>query len=128
VRVGIDAVSGYVTGLEGLPLSTPRLVQPAELDGFESALLLDVRAKSEHAAGRIPGSSQLHGGRVLWNLDRLPAEGTIVTYCQSGVRSSVVASALRHEGYDVVELDGSYIGWVAQQKSQQKSRESAAAR
>ncbi|TFB50388.1 MBL fold metallo-hydrolase [Cryobacterium tagatosivorans] len=124
VRVGIDAVSGYVTGLEGLPLSTPRLVQPEELDGFESALLLDVRARSEHTAGHIPGSPQLHGGRVLWNLDQLPAEGTIVTYCQSGVRSSVVASALRHEGYDVVELDGSYLGWVAQQES----RESASIR
>jgi len=117
VRVGIDAVSGYVTGLEGLPLSTPRLIQPEELDGFESTLVLDVRAKSEHAAGHIPGSAQLHGGRVLWNRDQLPAQGTIVTYCQSGVRSSVIASAMRHEGYDVVELDGSYLAWVARQKS-----------
>jgi hydroxyacylglutathione hydrolase len=117
VRVGIDNVSGYVTGLEGLPISTPRTVRPADLDGFESALLLDVRAKGEHAAGHIPGSRQLNGGRVLWNLDRLPTGGTIVSYCQSGVRNSVVASTLRHQGYDVVELEGSYAAWAARQDS-----------
>ncbi|MEO6199998.1 MAG: rhodanese-like domain-containing protein, partial [Cryobacterium sp.] len=117
VRVGIDAVGGYVTGFEGLPLHTPGLIRPEALDGFDSVLLLDVRAKSEHTAGHIPGSPQLHGGRVLWNLDQIPDEGTIVTYCQSGVRSSVVASTLRHKGYDVVELDGSYLAWAAQQDS-----------
>ena len=123
VRVGIDSVSGYVTGLEGLPTTTPLLVEPADLDKYEFALLLDVRAKSEHAAGHIPGSPQLqlHGGRLLWNLDQLPTEGTIVTYCQSGVRSSVAASALRHEGYNVVELDGSYLGWIAQQESREST-------
>ena len=72
---------------------------------------------SEHTAGHIPGSTQLHGGRVLWNLDRLPEQGTIVTYCQSGLRSSVVASTLRHAGYDVVELEGSYAAWSAGQEA-----------
>ncbi|MET3161793.1 UNVERIFIED_ORG: hydroxyacylglutathione hydrolase [Arthrobacter sp. UYEF10] len=117
VRVGIDAVSGYVTGFEGLPAATPRLIQPEDLESFDSALMLDVRNRTEHAAGHIPGSSQLSGGRVLWNLDQLPADGTIVSYCQSGVRNSVVASILRREGYDVVELDGSYAAWAARQQT-----------
>ncbi len=115
VRVGIDAVAGYVTSIEGLPPSSPKLIQPDELDGFDAAMVLDVRNRTEHAAGHIPGSRQLSGGRVMWHLDELPASGTIVTYCQSGVRNSVAASALRRAGYDVVELDGSYAGWVAQQ-------------
>ncbi|MCG2622184.1 MBL fold metallo-hydrolase [Arthrobacter sp. I2-34] len=117
VRVGIDNVAGYTTGLGGLPAATPRLIQPEELEGFDAALLLDVRNKTEYAAGHIPGSKQLSAGRVLWNLDQLPAEGTIVTYCQSGVRNSVAASALRRAGYDVVELDGSYAAWTAWQES-----------
>lgn len=116
VRVGIDKVAGYVTGLEGLPISVPRLIQPEELEGFEAAMVLDVRNKTEHAAGHIPGSYQLSGGRVMWHLDELPAEGAIVSYCQSGVRNSVAASALRRAGYDVVELDGSYAAWAAQQQ------------
>jgi len=119
VRVGIDNVAGYVTSLEGLPLSTPKLIQPADLPDFGAAMVLDVRNRTEHAAGHIPGSHQLSGGRVMWHLDELPTEGAIVTYCQSGVRNSVAASALRRAGYDVVELDGSYTGWTAWQKARE---------
>ena len=119
VRVGIDQVAGYVTSLEGLPSSTPQLIQPEDLDNFEAAMVLDVRNRTEHAAGHIPGSRQLSGGRVMWNLDQLPADETIVSYCQSGVRNSVAASALRRAGYDVVELDGSYAGWAAWQQTRE---------
>lgn len=116
VRVGIDTVRGYITSLDGLNLVKPRVVSPAQLDGFERLLLLDVRNKTEYADGHIPGAEQLSGGRLLWNLDTLPApeDGTIVTYCQSGVRNSVAASALRREGYDVAELEGSYLAWSAE--------------
>ncbi|MCC9195650.1 MBL fold metallo-hydrolase [Arthrobacter sp. zg-Y820] len=114
VRVGIDKVAGYVTGIEGLPAFTPPLIRPAELAGFNAALVLDVRNRTEHSAGHIPGSRQLSGGRVMWHLDELPEAGTIVTYCQSGLRNSVAASALRRAGYDVVELDGSYAAWAAE--------------
>ncbi|WCZ37024.1 hypothetical protein CHEID_07455 [Corynebacterium heidelbergense] len=34
-----------------------------------------------------------------------------MTYCQSGRRNSVIASALRREGFHIIELDGSYAGW-----------------
>ena len=117
VRVGIDKVAGYVTGIEGLPVSVPKLIAPEELEGFDAAMVLDVRNKTEHKAGHIPGSYQLSGGRVMWHLDELPTEGTIVSYCQSGVRNSVAASALRRAGYDVVELDGSYAAWAARHQA-----------
>ncbi|WP_206479085.1 MBL fold metallo-hydrolase [Kocuria sp. KRD140] len=122
VRVGIDAVAGYVTTIEGLPQATPRLVSPEQVEAFDKALLLDVRAASEHTAGHVPGATQIHGGRVLWNLDKLPSEGTIVTYCQGGLRSSVVANTLRHAGYDVAELEGSYAAWAAAQNTAAATR------
>ncbi|WP_144627304.1 MBL fold metallo-hydrolase [Arthrobacter woluwensis] len=121
VRVGIDNVSGYVTTIEGLPLTVPKLLQPGELESYDAAMVLDVRSRSEHIAGSIPGSYQLSGGRLMWNLDKLPTEGTIVTYCQSGVRNSVAASALRRAGYDIVELDGSYAAWRASHQAQEKT-------
>lgn len=111
VRVGIDAVAGYVTSFEGLDLARPDLVEPKDLPQTDYAMLVDVRAKSEYAAGHIPGAVQLSGGRALWQTQELPDEGTIVTYCQSGTRNSVVAAALRRRGYDVAELDGSYAAW-----------------
>ncbi len=112
IRVGIDKVAGYITSLDGLPVYVPRTISPAELDGFDTTLLLDVRNKTEHTAGHIPDSVQLNAGRVLWNTDNLPSDGVIVSYCQSGVRNSVAASALRRAGFDIVELEGSYAGWA----------------
>ncbi|WP_449282430.1 MBL fold metallo-hydrolase [Leucobacter sp.] len=115
VRVGIDTVHGFITSLDGLELIAPKLVQPEEVEDFEKVMLLDVRNRTEYAEGHLPGAAQLSGGRVLWNLDALPdpGAGTIVTYCQSGVRNSVTASALRRAGYDIAELDGSYAAWSA---------------
>ena len=49
----------------------------------------------------------------MWHLRQLPdADATIVTYCQSGVRNSVAGSALRRKGYNIVELEDSYLGWL----------------
>ncbi|WP_312180847.1 MBL fold metallo-hydrolase [Arthrobacter sp.] len=113
VRVGIDDFAGFITSLDGLPQAAPATISATELDSFDAAMVLDVRARTEHAEGSIPGSHQLHGGRVLWNLDQLPAEGKIVAYCASGMRSSIVGNALRNAGYDVVELEGAYPAWAA---------------
>ena len=115
VRVGIDTTQGFITTLDGLDLVKPQLIQPEELDTVDRVLLLDVRNKTEYADGHLPGAVQLSGGRVMWHLDQLPkpGAGTIVTYCQSGVRNSVAASALRRAGYDIAELDGSYAAWVS---------------
>ncbi|MBG6183108.1 hydroxyacylglutathione hydrolase [Arthrobacter sp. CAN_A214] len=117
VRVGIDDVAGYVTSIDGLPATEPALIQPADLPGFDAALILDVRNRTEHTSGHVPGAHQLNGGRLMWHLDELPTDGTIVTYCQSGLRNSVAASALRRAGYDVVELDGSYTAWNSWQQA-----------
>ncbi|WP_152347543.1 MBL fold metallo-hydrolase [Brevibacterium sp. CFH 10365] len=117
IRVGIDEVAGFVTGLDGLPIVIPELVSPDALESTDYDLLLDVRNASEFADGTIPGAQQLSAGRVLWHQDQLPKEGgTVVTFCRSGVRNSVAASALRRAGHHVVELEGSYLGWQAAQK------------
>ena len=114
MRVGIDAVRGFVTSLEGLDLVAPRVVGLEELAGLDRAMLLDVRNRTEYAEGHLPGAVQLSGGRVMWHLDELPTDGgPIVTYCRSGVRNSVAASALRRAGFDVAELEGSYLAWAS---------------
>ena len=116
IRVGIDDIDGYVTDLEGLPMTVPELVSPLELDTVDYDLLLDVRNKSEFAQGTIPGAEQLSAGRVLWHQDELPAAGAIVTFCRSGMRNSIASSALRRAGHHVIELEGSYLGWQAAQQ------------
>ncbi|REE02482.1 MBL fold metallo-hydrolase [Citricoccus muralis] len=119
VRVGVDALIGYTPTLQGLPTLVPPTIAPSELGAFlaqnDAAVLLDVRNRTEHADGHVPGSAQLNAGKVLFHQDQLPAKdaGPLVTYCQSGLRNAVAAATLRRTGYDVIELEGSYAGWSA---------------
>ena len=118
VRVGVDSLTGRIDTLAGLPSAVPQVVSPAEIEALRgeegTALLLDVRNRSEHSAGTIPGAEQLSAGKVLFHRDQLPSPeaGRLVTFCQSGLRNSVAASALRRAGHEVVEVEGSYAGWA----------------
>ncbi|MGF1472010.1 MAG: rhodanese-like domain-containing protein [Rubrobacteraceae bacterium] len=115
--VGIDTVVGYATSLEGLEKQPVEQVPPEDLDQVEAPFILDVREKSEYDQGHVPDAARLQGGRVMWHLDELPEDRNIVIYCQTGARSSVVASALRAAGFDdVIELEGGYEGWKAANK------------
>jgi hydroxyacylglutathione hydrolase len=115
-RVGIDNVVGYVASLRGFQTERVASVSPERLEELRDPFVLDVRAKSEYEAGHIPGATQLHGGRVMGHLDKLPRDRRIVVHCQTGTRSAVLASALRAAGFgDVVELEGSYEGWLKAQ-------------
>ena len=114
--VGIDNVSGYITTVAGLDRAPVASVSPGDLGQLEDPFILDVRTANEYAAGHLPGATQLHAGRLLWNLEALPRDRVIVSYCQSGARNSVASSALRAAGFDnVVELEGSYLAWKAAQ-------------
>ena len=118
--VGLDNVVGYVTSLRALQKERVAFVSPERLEELEDPFVLDVRAKGE--SGHIPGVIQLHGGRVMWHLDELPRDRTIVVHCQTGTRSAVVASALRAAGFDnVVELEGGYEGWEKAQERMVKA-------
>lgn len=125
-RVGIDGVVGYVPLAavgEELELVDASTVTPEGLAGLSAVELLDVRTATEHEAGHIPGSRQLHGGRVLSRLAELPRGGTLVVYCEAGSRSLVTASALRAKGFaNVVELTGGYAGWAARPASDPAGR------
>lgn len=110
--VGIDNVMGYVTTVEGLERAPVNSIAPDELETLDNPYILDVRTANEYSEGHIPNAHQLHAGRVIWNLDKLPKDRPMVTHCQSGARNAVAASALRAAGFDnIIELEGSYEAW-----------------
>jgi hydroxyacylglutathione hydrolase len=112
--VGIDNIKGFVTSVSALRREPVKQVAPEGLGHLKTPYILDVRTKSEFEAGHIPEAKQLHAGRVMWQLDSLPKDRPLVTYCQSGARNAVVASSLRAAGFNnVLELSGSYEGWLA---------------
>lgn len=114
IRVGVDALTGFVPTLDPLLGEPVPTITLEELDAANPDVLLDVRNISEYTDGFIPGATQIAASRVVWDRDRLPQDGTIISYCASGRRSAVGASALRHYGYHVVEVIGGYNTWVNQ--------------
>ena len=64
---------------------------------------------SETELGFVPGAKLLPLPQLITQLDNLDKDEPIVVYCQSGVRSSIAASALRSEGFlDVSDVIGGF--------------------
>ncbi len=116
--VGVDRVTGFMTSFDDLKLESQAAVPVDQIPNLQDAYILDVRAKSEYAAGHLPDAHQLHAGRLMTHLDELPRDQPIVVHCQSGARSAAAVSLLRAEGFNnVTELAGGYEAWAKQAQS-----------
>ena len=84
------------------------------LFNHEDALLLDVRADSEFADGRIPKARHIPLGQLqkrLGELDKFKAK-PIVAVCRTGSRSSHACRILRKAGFENVNnLAGGMSAW-----------------
>ena len=100
------------------------------------AILLDTRSPEEfrgevemdHRPGHIPSAVNLphlemtgSGGSLLIDSallkEKLSAAGitpqdSVIAYCRSGVRASLVYLSMKNAGYDVRLYDGSYAEWM----------------
>ena len=77
--------------------------------------LVDVRTPQEFEEGNIAGSVNIdvltgHFGEDASK--QLDKAHTVAVYCRSGNRSKNAAKVLSMMGYNVIELDKGYKGWV----------------
>lgn len=78
-------------------------------DGF---FLLDVRERHEHDIAKLDHHAHIPMGEVLFRLDELPSDKTILVLCRSGGRSSTVTELLIVEGYDARNVHGGILAWA----------------
>jgi rhodanese-related sulfurtransferase len=83
----------------------------------ESVITLDVRTPGELDlfTTALPGNLAISLDELFLpaNLDRIPADRTVVVICKSGIRASAAATALRHLGFDqVFILEGGFKALV----------------
>jgi phage shock protein E len=81
-------------------------------------LVIDVRDAGAHAAGHIPGSTNVEVGTLAQRIAGLaPDPATpILCYCNGGSRGPLAALALQELGYgDVGAVAGGLRAYVAQQ-------------
>ena len=116
--IGYDRVLGALPATELETFSPRRVVsipysQVTELtSGVGDATVLDVRSSAEWSEGHIPGAVNVPLAELTSRLSELRERQPIVTYCQSGARSTVAASVLRAAGIaDVSNAEGGFDEW-----------------
>lgn len=86
-------------------------------DAEPSLLILDVRDADEYVAGHLPSARNLPLDALAEQIETLPREYTIVTYCNmhhpGQSRGERAAALLAAHGYQVAALSGGYPAWAA---------------
>lgn len=104
--IGLDIVGGWMSP-EDLHTPVYRMAQLTIDEVRPDDYLLDVRNASEWNSGHLNGARHIPLGYLRLQIERLPRDKRIVTYCQAGGRSAVAFSVLQREGFaNVAELKG----------------------
>ncbi len=118
-RIGFDRVIGSMRDPLSVFHQNPHLVSRSsrltvhEFDRRRKEIanlqLVDVRLPSETELGAVLGAKLLPLQQLITHVDQLRKDQPVVVYCESGVRSSIAASALESEGFeDVSDVIGGY--------------------
>ena len=112
LRLGYEKITAFLAqGLHAWEVSGREYEQIAGLTAKElkqwqncgkKFTLLDVRQADEVNQGRLPDSLHIFLGRVPGELDRIPRDRPVVTFCGSGKRALIAASLLKREGFGQV--------------------------
>lgn len=75
--------------------------------------LIDVREVYEHDSYNI-GGKLIVLNEIMYHLDEIPREGTVVVYCRKGVRSAIAIQKLqqRHSYKNLYNLEGGIEDWI----------------
>ncbi len=75
--------------------------------------ILDVRTPREYERGHVTGAENIYVNQLRYRLDELDKSKTIHAYCTVGIRSYIACRILKQHGFDVRNLSGGYVTWLA---------------
>jgi glyoxylase-like metal-dependent hydrolase (beta-lactamase superfamily II)/rhodanese-related sulfurtransferase len=113
-KIGYDRLTELDGGLPawtaaGGDTETIPLVTPSQVD----RPVLDIRQRTEHAEGHLPGAFHLELGSLATAPEDVPDE-PLVVMCGHGERAMTAASLLARAGHrDLAVLDGGPTDWAA---------------
>ena len=78
----------------------------------EAPFIISMRSAEHYDAGHIPGAVNIGFGALADNLDKLPADETIVAYCYTGQTAAQATAMLQMLGYDAKSLKFGMCSWT----------------
>lgn len=86
----------------------------AKVEG-RNVQLVDVRTPKEFNAGHIENAVNVNvfDKNFMEQITKYKTDTPLYVYCRSGGRSMKAAKKLKAKGYNVINLDGGFIGWSA---------------
>ena len=97
------------------------------LASARAPLLLDARAREEHALGHLPGARWIDPEQTDFRELVAAHAAPIVVYCSVGYRSAALCERLQQAGYtDVRNLCGGIFQWANERRPIQAGEERAA--
>jgi hydroxyacylglutathione hydrolase len=113
IRLGYDNVACYMEGgmtkweTSGLEFGSIPAVYAGDLkqmlESDAEFTLLDVRTIDEFEEKRLTKSTHIYLGHLPDQLDKIPKERPIITFCGSGQRAIIAASILKQNGFEQVQ-------------------------
>ncbi len=102
IRNKIDGLMNGITSAE----------VKAKIDNKEDCILLDVRSPGEVEQMRIEPCVHIPLGKLRSNLDKLPKDKEIITFCKISLRGYEAALILKNAGFKNVKvMDGGLLMW-----------------
>jgi phage shock protein E len=80
----------------------------------DAPLVLDVRTPEEFAAGHVPGAILIPHDQLSARLGELDRSRWVLVYCKSGRRAGIAEELLVKEGFEVRQIEGSWLRWTAE--------------
>ncbi|MBY0572882.1 MAG: rhodanese-like domain-containing protein [Undibacterium sp.] len=117
--IGIAIVSGIALLVPSLQKRGARMssLQATQAMNQGKSLVLDVRSAEEFASGHIANAKNIPLPELEARLKEIEKSKThtIITVCQSGIRSGKAVAVLNKAGFETAfSLDGGIAGWTAQ--------------
>ena len=76
--------------------------------------VLDVRTPDEFAQGHVPTATLIPHDELATRLAELDRDRPILLYCRSGRRADLAEQVLVENGFDVRQIEGSWLRWEAE--------------
>ena len=96
----------------------PASVTPAEAAASIASntppQVLDVRTADEFAQGHVPTATLIPHDELATRLAELDRDRPILLYCRSGRRADLAEQVLVENGFDVRQIEGSWLRWEAE--------------